>query len=127
MNERGSAKAWVLAFLVVAGGGLGGLIGIGCAIGANACPFGTDPGITATTGRELYIEAACIGCHGGNGEGTTRGPSLISGPVTERSFASLVDKIGRGGPPMPRYKGFLTDEQLDVVARYVVQLQEASP
>lgn len=125
-DERGRAVVWVLAFVLAAAASLAALIGIGCAIGANACPFGEDEGITATEGSEIFVEAACIGCHGRGGEGTGRGPTLISGPVTERTFASLVDKIGRGGPPMPRYKGFLTTEQLEAVARYVQQLQEAA-
>ncbi|HEX9714039.1 MAG TPA: cytochrome c [Actinomycetota bacterium] len=127
MSERGSAKVWIIAFVGVAAAGLGGLIGIGCAIGANACPFGDDGGITSTAGSDIYVEAACIGCHGGLGEGTGRGPSLIGGSVTERTFASLVDVIGRGSPPMPRYKGFLTPEQIQAVARYVQKLQEAGP
>ena len=44
---------WVLAFVVLAGIGFGTLVGVGCAIGANACPFVKHKPVTTTDGRTL--------------------------------------------------------------------------
>lgn len=124
MTEVGSIKMWLLAFVVAAGGGFAALVGIGCLMGANACPF-TDPKpITATDGKALF-ESQCIACHGRSGEGSVNAPALASGPLAALSLDTLTAKIGRGRPlaAMPAFKRILTAEQIDAVARYVLTLR----
>ena len=68
MSETGSIKMWVLAFVVLCGIGFGTLVGVGCAVGANQCPFSKHKAQTSLDGQTLY-QTNCIGCHGVNGEG----------------------------------------------------------
>ena len=127
MSEDGRALTWLLAFVAAAGLGFGALVGIGCAIGANACPFTEPDRIATTDGRALW-NAKCIHCHGMSGAGTNAGPSLVSGPSGSLTEQDLRAKIARGRPfaGMPRFKGELTDAQIAAVARYVLELREAS-
>ena len=124
---RGSAKVWVLAFLAAAGLGLGGLIGIGCAIGANLCPW-ADVGRLATTDGEQLFGRLCIDCHGVGGAGTARGPSIVTGEPAAYSFATVRAKILDGRPfgGMPAFKRDprVDESQVDAIARYVIELRE---
>jgi mono/diheme cytochrome c family protein len=124
--EAGAAKAWILAFIVMAGLGIGGLIGVGCLVGANTCPGNSRPKQTSTDGKTLYL-ANCAACHGIDGRGT-RGPSLISGSLGTLSEDELVKKVGKGKPlaGMPRFRKDLTQEQIRAVAGYVVSLRGGS-
>jgi mono/diheme cytochrome c family protein len=113
----------VLAFVVAAGAGFATLLGVGCAIGANACPFSKGERIATTDGRQLYA-ASCAACHGLDGEGA-RGPSLVSGSAAALVLGELVSQIERGRPlaGMPRFRGALSPEQIDAVARHVLSLR----
>jgi len=126
VRRRGSAKVWILAWLAASGIALGGLIGIGCAIGANACPFG-DEAPQAMTGEEIWL-ANCALCHGLDGGGSEQNPgapSLVSGPSAGIAVAELISTIERGSVGlMPRFEGKLSDEQIRIVAEYVVELRE---
>lgn len=120
MDERGSAKAWVLAFVIATVTGFGALIGIGCAIGANHCLFSKSAPFTSTDGATIYA-AQCAHCHGRAGEGG-RGPSLLAGEAGALTYDELVAKISKGRPfyGMPAFKfSGLSQEQIEAVARYV--------
>lgn len=123
MSEAGGARAWVLAFVAAAGVGLGTLVGVGCAIGANTCPFGDAPARPTTDGRALWV-ANCAVCHGLDGRGG-RGPSLVSGAAARLAVAELRAKIARGKPfaGMPAFKRGLTERQIAAVADFVVALR----
>jgi mono/diheme cytochrome c family protein len=125
-GEQGSVKAWVLAFFLTAGLGLGAFIGIGCLVGANTCPGSSPPRQTSTDGQTLYV-ANCAFCHGERGEGG-RGPSLVSGPPASYSLEELESKIARGKPlaGMPRFRSTLTAEQIRAVAEHIVSLRGAA-
>ena len=124
MSEQGSVKAWVLAFVLMAGLGLGSLVVIGRLVGANKLPGETQAKPTSTDGRTLYIQANCAGCHGIDGAGT-RGPSLISGPGAELSLDEIIARVTNGKrlAGMPKFEGFLTEQQIQAVAEYVVELR----
>ena len=127
MNERGAVKGWILAFVLTAGLGLGGFIGIGCLVGANTCPGSDPPKFSSTDGRVLYVQATCAGCHGLNGEGA-EGPALASGPSARLSVDEIVTRItnGRRLAGMPKFEGILTEAQIRAVADYVITLRGGS-
>ena len=129
MDERGGAKAWVLAFLVAAPLAFGGLLAIGCALGANACPFTSDEPFTSTDGGEIWT-ANCALCHGVDGDGSEanpKAPSLVSGDSATLPLEQLIGEIEDGSPGlMPRFEGKLTDEQIRAVADYVIALREGT-
>lgn len=125
-HDDGGAKVWVLGFVLASGLGFAALIGVGCAIGANACPFGDPPAQQAGDGSELFLRN-CAVCHGIEGQGA-RGPSLVTPPASTYTVAELEAKIARGRPlaGMPRYRSELTATQIRAVAEAVVALREGS-
>ena len=128
-RDAGLVRVWVLAFVLSAGLGFAALIGIGCVIGANACPFRDDPVITSTDGRTIWLNR-CAACHGIEGRGVEgAGPSLVTGPATDLTLQELREKIRRGRPflGMPRFDGDLSPEQIDAAARYVLTLRGDEP
>jgi mono/diheme cytochrome c family protein len=131
MSEAGAIKAWVLAFVVLVGVGFGTLIGVGCALGANQCPFTKHKPQTTTNGMVLY-ENNCAVCHGINGEGKCcDAPPLRSGNATTLALAQIEAKIANGKPFfMPAYSkkkhGPLSDAQIAAVAQYVISLRSGS-
>ncbi len=126
MAESGAAKAWILAFLLMAGLGIGTLVGVGCLVGANTCPGKSRPKQTSTDGKVLYL-ANCAACHGIDGRGS-RGPSLVQGALGSLPTDDLIHKIGKGKPlaGMPRFSKELDEGQIRAVAAYVVSLRGGS-
>ena len=132
MSDVGSIKAWVLVFIALFAIGTVALVGIGCAVGANQCPFGKHKAQTSLDGKVLF-ETNCIGCHGIRGEGRCcDAPPLRSGDATKLTLAEIESKIANGKPFfMPAYSkkkpgGPLNDAQIEAVARYVISLRTAS-
>ena len=132
MNDIGSIKVWVLIFVVLFAVGTVALVGIGCAVGANQCPFTKHKPVTTTDGMALY-QSTCIGCHGAKGEGgTADAPPLRSGAATTLTLAQIESKIANGKPFfMPAYSkkkpgGAWNDAQIRAVAEYVLSLRTAS-
>ena len=74
-------------------------------------------------GYELY-GIACAGCHGAKGEGS----SAISLTGTGISATATRSYILRGILPlgMPAFKGQLTDEQLEVLVKFVTGLGDGT-
>lgn len=70
-------------------------------------------------GNDLY-KSKCAGCHGANGEGKAAMKTKPMKEYASQSEAQLTDVITNGKkstPPMPAYKGKLTDAQIkDLVA-----------
>ena len=129
---RGSAKVWVIAFVVSIVVGFGALIGIGCAVDANACPFKKTEPFTSTNGAEIWA-AFCMQCHGPEGRGKS-GPSLVTGAPASYTLAQLRERIADGKPlaGMPKFsksvfgRPALTPQQIEAVARFVIELREAA-
>lgn len=126
MGESGKIKTWLLATIVVWPLAFGILVGVGCAIGANACPFGSEEPFTTTVGSEIWI-ARCALCHGIDGTGSPenpRAPDLTSGESATLDLATLLNRIERGSLGlMPRFKSQLSPEQIRAVAGYVIELR----
>ena len=86
-----------------------GLLAIVLMVGACGASLGEpitqgDP----TRGRDLWIQSACVGCHGIDAQGSTGGPALANTPLTVREAISIVR---RGGPGMPKYSASETSVQ----------------
>lgn len=119
---------WILWFLVASVVGFGALIGIGCAIGANACPFGEAARETSMDG-EVIFSRNCAVCHGVDATGGQGGPSLLAEPAVSLTLDELEAKISRGRPfaGMPRFKTELSEAQISAVAGYLVGLRSDDP
>src|SRR5205085_3594822 len=109
---------WVLVFVVLFGVGTVALVGIGCAVGANQCPFVKHKAVTSLDGKFLFVEENCVACHGVKGEGRCcDAPPLRSGAATTLTIQQLEAKIANGKPFfMPAYSkkkpgGRLSDAQ----------------
>jgi len=86
-----------------------GLLAIVLLVGAcSATQTGPVTQGDATRGQSLWAQAACMGCHGVNAQGSTSGPALADTPLTIRDVTSIVR---RGGPGMPRYSASQTSDQ----------------
>ena len=109
----------------------------------SGCSSGSDPaaptGSQATDSRALTGAAArgkivyqqnCSTCHGagGKGDGPTayqcsKPPSnLCDADVAERSRATLLRKIGKGGSGMPAFDRLLSEQDRSDVVEYVRSL-----
>jgi len=129
LGEAGAAKAWILAFVIMAGVGIGTLVGVGCLMGANTCPGKHRPKQTSTDGMMLFV-ANCAFCHGRNGAGTKNGPPLLSGDALTLSLKDVEYRIEHGKPlgprgSMPAFRD-LTKQQVEAIAKYVISLRGAA-
>jgi glucose/arabinose dehydrogenase/mono/diheme cytochrome c family protein len=98
-------------------------------------PDGATPEIVALGERVYHGQvggAACMGCHGNSGQGSTLGPALTGKKWlwSDGSYAGIAKTIREGVPqpkqyrsPMPAMGGAqLTPEQVSAVAAYVWSL-----
>jgi mono/diheme cytochrome c family protein len=82
----------------------------------------TTAGAEEVDGRAVFLQN-CSGCHTLADAGTTGkvGPNLDqSKPSFERALMMVRDGGGGGLGVMPKFQGTLTDDQIEAVARYVV-------
>jgi mono/diheme cytochrome c family protein len=97
------------------------------------CGGDDDGGTTAgggggggtSEGERVFAEAGCGGCHtyepaGSNG---SVGPNLDDANVT---VEQVVEQVTNGGGGMPAFKGDLTPEEIEAVARFVSEGGSAS-
>lgn len=80
------------------------------------------------TGRELFIQN-CSGCHTLKEAGTTGkvGPNLDQAKPTKARVLFMLNNGGGGGlGVMPKFKGTLSDEQLQAIATYVSSVAGSS-
>jgi cytochrome c6 len=105
------------------------LVLVGLLAGCGGGDDGGSGGATGTTGtgggsasegEEVFASAGCGGCHtyspaGSNG---SVGPNLDDANVT---FEQAVEQVTNGGGGMPPFKGDLTQEQIEAVARFVTE------
>ncbi len=124
-----SSAVWLAVIAVAIGVGAGV---IGWAIGRSTAEEAATVTVTAggetaaeeqpagasAMGREIYLKAGCSACHGENAEGTDVGPSLGG-----HNAAQVHQQVRSPLAQMPAYPPEqLSDEDLDMVAAYVVGL-----
>lgn len=87
----------------------------------------TDPDVVA--GRNLFVKYSCASCHGMNGEGGQRAPSLIG--VGE---AAVDFQVGTGRMPLqyhgaqaPRKQPVMSEAQIHQLAAFVATLGPGGP
>ena len=73
----------------------------------------------AASGAQLFKDN-CETCHGPEGTGGHVGPDLQKSPVAE-NLAQVKKQVRNGGGGMPPFSGALSDDEIDVVAQYVVE------
>jgi mono/diheme cytochrome c family protein len=100
-----------------------GLAAAACCVGlALAALLGsTVPGAQASShqqGPQLFVASGCIQCHGGEGAGTAKAPSLRD--VRKRMTAGQMQlQIHDGGKSMPPFGDALTEAQIDQLVEFL--------
>jgi mono/diheme cytochrome c family protein len=74
--------------------------------------------VTSTDGKTIFLTAGCTGCHSLKDAGSTGtvGPNLDQAKPPE---SLVVDRVTNGKGAMPSFKGKLTPDQIQAVAKYV--------
>lgn len=81
-------------------------------------------GLAAQDGARSYA-ARCAGCHGSDGAGGERGPSLVDGRGSRFKTASSLQTVIRDGVPEGGMPGFrLSNAELGAIAGFVLALRE---
>jgi len=72
----------------------------------------------AVTGAQVFAASGCGGCHtlAAAGSTGTVGPNLDE---LQPTFVQVKTRVQDGGGVMPSFRGKLTEQQIDAVARYV--------
>jgi alcohol dehydrogenase (cytochrome c) len=110
-----------VAVLAVAG------VAAGCGGGDDVATSEAVPTTTETepgdgqvaNGAQLFSDN-CESCHGVEGAGGHVGPNLQTSPVAE-NLSQVEEQVRNGGGAMPPFSGALSEEEIDVVAGYVVE------
>jgi quinohemoprotein ethanol dehydrogenase len=111
-----------LAVLALTGG-----VASGCGGGNDEASTAPPPATTATetddgqasSGAQLF-SSNCQSCHGVEGTGGHVGPDLQKSSVAE-DLAKVEKQVRNGGGAMPAFGDVLSDEEIDVLSRYVVE------
>ena len=88
----------------------------------SAAEQASDGGDVAVRGRQLFVEYSCGTCHGlaAAGASAAIGPSLDRNPrLTE---ASVQNVITHGQGAMPSFGGLMSEEEIDILTRYILQV-----
>jgi mono/diheme cytochrome c family protein len=75
-------------------------------------------------GRQLFTDWSCGACHSladAQGEGHV-GPAFDGNANLDKAFA--VDRITNGSGPMPSFGGQIADEDIALLAAYIVQVKK---
>ena len=89
----------------------------------TAAPLGTTPAVAR--GEKLFAQGCAVGyCHGTAGA-ASRGPRL-RGRTFPREYLLKVTRDGIPNTAMPAWKDRLTDDDIQVLADYIMSLSTAS-
>lgn len=116
MSKANSKKSVFLAALVL----VGGLIAGGGILAASASA-GDAAGVNREAARDLFHSYSCSACHAlpDAGAGGSMGPTLEN-PSLTRDF--VIDRITNGQGAMPPFGGQMTEEEIALLADYIVEV-----
>src|ERR1051326_7563680 len=78
---------------------------------------------TIEPGKKQY-QARCVGCHGDDGTGGGHGPGIVGATATRAATKEAVRDVIRKGIPNTGMPAFaMSDEELDLIATYVMALK----
>jgi mono/diheme cytochrome c family protein len=89
--------------------------------GAPATPPAQPPAEDGSVDVEAIYAQNCAGCHGEQGEGGGVGPGFAGLEEGDRDAAET--QIRQGGGGMPAFEEILTDEEIEALAEYAIELQ----
>lgn len=95
-------------------------------VSTNAANTNAASNDALASARTTYNNT-CVKCHKENGEGGTvdadgdklRVPNFKSGHALKHSDAEYVKTINEGGEGMPKFKGRLSDEQINGLVHFI--------
>ncbi len=92
--------------------------------GQTAPAAATDPAAVKEKGRELFATWGCASCHSlADADATGHvGPSFDGDANLTKAF--VIDRVTNGQGPMPAFGGQLTDEEINILAQYLVQVHK---
>jgi len=101
-----------------------GLLGMLYAAIAPRGSASTSANPTVDEGRKLFQSLSCASCHGLNGEGGKRAPSLIGVGAASVDFQMGTGRMPaqQHGPEMPRKRPVTSEDNILKVAAYVASL-----
>jgi cytochrome c6 len=90
------------------------------AAAALAAGCGSSVETSATDGKTIFSEAGCERCHTLSAAGATgrSGPDLDDSAL---GLAAVTERIADGRGRMPSFRDDLSSDQIDAVARFVVE------
>ena len=79
-----------------------------------------EPAGDAAAGKQVFAQAGCGGCHTLEAAASSGqvGPNLDD---AKPPHDLVIERVTNGAPPMPSFKGQLSDKQIQDVAAFVVQ------
>ena len=122
MSKANSTKSIIYAVVVAVAG-----IGAGGGILAASASAEEIAKVDREAAREVFHAYSCSACHAlaDAGAGGSIGPSLDN-PTLTRDF--VVGRIANGQGAMPAFKGQLADEDIALLADYIVEAShDAAP
>ena len=77
-----------------------------------------------TQGRQLFNDWSCSACHVLSDAGGTGpvGPSLDGNAQIDHDF--IVGRVTHGQGAMPGFGGQMSDEEIDLLAKYIMQVKK---
>ena len=97
------------------------------AVGASARAEDPPAAAQAESGRQLYI-TGCSSCHGIDGKGTNRGPTLERSGAASAYYYLSTGRMPLASDDQPKRKDpAYTPEQIDLLTEYVATLGEGPP
>lgn len=88
------------------------------ALGVGLVPSTFAADAKAVAGAVVFRDKGCAYCHGADGNGTGKGPSLANLRKTWKA-PQIAAQIENGGQKMPSFQDSLTHDELDQLVAYL--------
>lgn len=102
-------------------------LGLWPALGASAAEDRSSQAAPPPSGREMFV-TGCSSCHGLDGKGTDRGPTLERSGAAAAYYYLSTGRMPLAADGQPTRKDpVYTDEEIEVLTEYVASLGEGPP